>query len=171
MLTGTLQPTIISFWFSLSSMMPVLMKFIIAILMTMVTTVIALLLHTLYRLNKEYFDVHEYPDYSDVVDNILDAHNPELVQTIYEVQALEAPPAPKDYDLLKPFFTWAPADTIKRTLSVTTQYARGRVSDNLRQHWKSRFPACNVRRRNEAVATDTVFSDTPAVFSGGIKAV
>jgi hypothetical protein len=64
----------------------------------------------------EYFDVHEYPDYSDVVDNILDAHNPELVQTVYEAQAVEAFPTPKDYDLLKPFFAWAPANTIKRTL-------------------------------------------------------
>jgi hypothetical protein len=36
----------------------------------------------------------------------------------------------------------------------------------LKQHWRSRFPACNVRRRNEPVATDTVFSDTPAVDCG-----
>jgi hypothetical protein len=47
---------------------------------------------------------------------------------------------------------------------VTTQYARGRVSDTLKQHW--RFPACNVKRLNEPVATDTVFSDTPAVDCG-----
>ena len=40
---------------------------------------------------------------------------------------------------------------------------------NIRQHWKSQFPACIFRRRNEAVATNTVFSDTPAVDSG-IKA-
>jgi hypothetical protein len=75
----------------------------------------------------EYFD-------SAVVDDILDAWNPELVQTIYEVQVVKVSPTPKDYDLLKPFFAWAPADTIKRTLSVTTQYARARVSDNLWQH-------------------------------------
>jgi hypothetical protein len=36
----------------------------------------------------------------------------------------------------------------------------------LKQHWRSRFPACNVKRRNELVATDTVFSDTPAVDCG-----
>ncbi|KAL7562902.1 hypothetical protein ACA910_000275 [Epithemia clementina (nom. ined.)] len=30
-------------------------------------------------------------------------------------------------------------------------------------HFKSRFPALNVRHREEPVATDTVFSDTPAV--------
>ena len=31
---------------------------------------------------------------------------------------------------------------------------------------KSRNPALNIPRRHEAVATDTVFSDTPAVDSG-----
>jgi hypothetical protein len=41
----------------------------------------------------------------------------------------------------------------------------------LRQQWKSHFPACNVCRPNEAVAsTDTIFSDTPAVDSG-VKSV
>jgi hypothetical protein len=59
----------------------------------------------------------------------------------------------------------APADTIKKTLAVTTQYARARVSDTLRQHSKSNFPACNIWRRNESVATDTIFSGIPAVDS------
>ena len=63
-------------------------------------------------------------------------------------------------------FGWVPAETIKRTFDATTRYARGRVSDTLKQHWRSRFPACNVTFRNEAVATDTVFSDTPAVDTG-----
>jgi hypothetical protein len=31
---------------------------------------------------------------------------------------------------------------------------------------RSRFPACNVKRCNEPVATNTVFSDTPAVDNG-----
>ena len=34
------------------------------------------------------------------------------------------------------------------------------------KHLKSRNPAHNIPRRHEAVATDTVFSDTPAVDSG-----
>ena len=33
-------------------------------------------------------------------------------------------------------------------------------------HLKSRNPALNIPRRHEAVASDTVFSDTPAVDSG-----
>ena len=36
----------------------------------------------------------------------------------------------------------------------------------MKRHLKSRNPALNVPRRNEAVATDTVYSDTPAVDSG-----
>ena len=33
----------------------------------------------------------------------------------------------------------------------------------MRMHFKSRFPAFNIPCRNEAVATDTIFSDTPAI--------
>ena len=36
----------------------------------------------------------------------------------------------------------------------------------MKKHFKSRNPAVNIPRRHEAVATDTVFSDTPAVDSG-----
>jgi hypothetical protein len=75
---------------------------------------------------------------------------------------------PPDFDLIRPLFGWAPADTIKCTFAVTTQYAQGRVSDTLKQQWRSRFPACNVKRRNDPVATDTVFSGTPAVDNGSI---
>jgi hypothetical protein len=37
------------------------------------------------------------------------------------------------------------------------------------QNWKSRFPACNVWHLNEAVATDTICSNIPAV-DNGVKA-
>ena len=40
----------------------------------------------------------------------------------------------------------------------------------MRHHFKSRFPALNVHRRNEPVATDTVFSDTPAIEDGSTMA-
>ena len=36
----------------------------------------------------------------------------------------------------------------------------------MRKHFKSRFPVFNIPCRNEAVATDTIFSDTPAIDSG-----
>ena len=36
----------------------------------------------------------------------------------------------------------------------------------MRKHFKSRFPAFNILHRNEAAASDTIFSDTPAIDSG-----
>ena len=36
----------------------------------------------------------------------------------------------------------------------------------MKKHLKSRNPAANIPRRHETVATDTIFSDTPAVHSG-----
>ena len=36
----------------------------------------------------------------------------------------------------------------------------------MRKHFKSRFPAFNIPRQSEEVATDTIFSDTPAIDTG-----
>jgi hypothetical protein len=36
----------------------------------------------------------------------------------------------------------------------------------LQKHFKSRFPAANVSRLNEIVATDTFFFDIPALDDG-----
>jgi hypothetical protein len=36
----------------------------------------------------------------------------------------------------------------------------------MRTHFKARFPEFNVMHRNEAIATDTVYSDTPVVIDG-----
>ena len=36
----------------------------------------------------------------------------------------------------------------------------------MRIHFKSKFSDFNIPHRNEAVATDTIFSDTPAIDSG-----
>ena len=64
---------------------------------------------------------------------------------------------------LKPYFGWVNADTIKKTFENSTQRAVTPTRFPMR---KSRFPAFNIPHRNEAVATDTIFSDTPATDSG-----
>jgi hypothetical protein len=101
-----------------------------------------------------------------MVDELLDFWQPDNVCGTYGVIMASVTNRQPDFNLLRPLLGWAPSETIKRTFSVTTQFARGRVSDTLKQHWRSSFPACNVKRRNEPVATDTVFSDTPAGDSG-----
>jgi hypothetical protein len=69
-------------------------------------------------------------------------------------------------DALKPYFGWASNEKIKQMLDNTTQHYRGVVHYPFRKHFKSRFPAANVPRRNEWVATDTFFCDTPAADDG-----
>jgi hypothetical protein len=44
------------------------------------------------------------------------------------------------------------------------------MSTTLKKHYKSPFPAMNVHNCDEPVATDTVYSDTPAVDSGATSA-
>jgi hypothetical protein len=71
-----------------------------------------------------------------------------------------------DYDKLRPLFGWMPAKTIQKTFENTTQFARMPTGTILKKHYKSPYPALNVHRRDEPVATDTVFSDTPAIDGG-----
>ena len=40
------------------------------------------------------------------------------------------------------------------------------MSTLLKKQFKSPYSACNVHRRNEPIATDTVFSSTPAIDGG-----
>ena len=54
----------------------------------------------------------------------------------------------------------------QQTIDQTTQSGVPLDSFPMKRHLKSRNPALNVPRRHEPVATDTIFSDTPAVDSG-----
>ena len=71
-----------------------------------------------------------------------------------------------DFDPYRPYFGWVNVDTIKETFKHTTQWGASVTTFPMKRHLKSRNPALNVPRRHEAVATDTVYSDTPAVDSG-----
>ena len=71
-----------------------------------------------------------------------------------------------DFDKCRPYSGWVNADTIKETFKHTTQRGASIATFPMKKQLKSRNPALNVTRRHEAVATDTVYSDTPAVDSG-----
>ena len=68
-----------------------------------------------------------------------------------------------DFDKYRPYFGWVNADTIKETFKHTTQWGASIDTFPMKKHLKSRNPALNVPRRHKAVATDTVYSDTPAI--------
>ena len=71
-----------------------------------------------------------------------------------------------DYDKCRPYFGWVNTDTIRDTFKNTTQWGVSVATYPMTRHLKSRNPALNLTRRHEAVATDTVYSDTSAIDSG-----
>ena len=73
---------------------------------------------------------------------------------------------PIDFEKLRPYFGWVNKHTIEKTFHKTTQWAVASTRFPMRKHFKSRFPVFNIPRRSEEVATDTIFSDTPAIDSG-----
>ncbi len=85
-------------------------------------------------------------------------------------QPIEVVHKPPDYEAVRPLFGWFPADIIKRTFQCTTQYARMPMSTTLKKTYRTPFPAANVHRRDEDVASDFVYSNTPAVDSGATQA-
>ena len=72
-----------------------------------------------------------------------------------------------DYEKFRPYFGWVNVDTVQKTMEQSTQWGVSLPNTfPMKKHLKSRSPALNIPRRHEPVATDTVFSDTPAVESG-----
>ena len=68
-----------------------------------------------------------------------------------------------DYEKFRPYFGWVNVNTVQKTMEQSTQW--GVSLPNTFPMKKHRNPALNIPRRHEPVATDTVFSDTPAVDS------
>ena len=69
-----------------------------------------------------------------------------------------------DYEKFRPYFG---CDPVQKTMEQSTQWGVSIPNTfPMKKHLKSRNPALNIPRRHESVATDTVFSDTPAVDSG-----
>jgi hypothetical protein len=111
-----------------------------------------------------YRNLHVFDLY--ITDSVLDNHIipnlPWLCQA-HEHQIIENQ---QYFAQLRPNFAWLPENVVKETFKNTTQYARMPMSEVLKKHYKSPFPALNVHQREEALATATVYSDVPAVDSG-----
>ena len=85
---------------------------------------------------------------------------------MYSIYEREVKPRPINYDKYQSKFGWQPPDVIKKTFEQTTQYYRTSTSTHLKKTYKSPYPGANVPRRQEPVATDKVYSDTPAIDGG-----
>ena len=88
-------------------------------------------------------------------------------QHVFKTNQHDVSPETPDFEKFRPYFDWVNADTVQKTMKLSTQL-RVSIPNTfpMKKHLKSRHPALNIPRRHEPVATDTVFSDTPAVDSG-----
>jgi hypothetical protein len=76
---------------------------------------------------------------------------------------------PKDYENYRDYFMRASVNVIKKTFEATTQFARsGWITGRIYDTYRAPFPALNVIRRNEGVATDTFYFPEPAVDDGSV---
>ena len=112
-------------------------------------------------------DLHFFD--ADTFDNV--DHDEVILQCMeHAVSSPKKPVTTKtqtpNYSSLRPYFAWLPTNVVQLTFNNTTQHARTTVSTILKKHYKSPYPALNVHRRDEPVATDTVYSDTPAIDDG-----
>ena len=63
-----------------------------------------------------------------------------------------------------------PAATVRNTFKHTTQIGTMPPSSHLQRQFKSPNPALNLQRRNEANATDQIFSKVAAMDGGEMSA-
>ena len=93
------------------------------------------------------------------------------ISSVSTVNLHQSSPQEPDWDALRPFFAWTSPSSIKDTFNVTTRHGTApHTQDRIKKHFVSRNPVFNIPRRSEAVATDTIFSDTPAVDDGSTMA-
>ena len=93
------------------------------------------------------------------------------ISSVFTANLHQSSPQEPDWNALRPFFAWTSPSSIKDTFNVTTRHGTApHTQDYIKKHFKSRNPVFNIPRRSEAVATDTIFSDTPAVDDGSTMA-
>ena len=87
--------------------------------------------------------------------------------SVFTAHLHQSSPQEPDWNALRPFFAWTSPSSIKDTFNVTTRHGTAPYTqDYIKKHFKSHNPVFNIPRCSEAVATDTIFSDTPAVDDG-----
>ena len=111
-------------------------------------------------------EIHYFDALSDP-QSLLDLdHVDPIGPSVYQLHNKQVTPKEPDYEALHPCFGWLPVDVIKQTFASTTHLAQIPMSTHLKQHYWSPYPALNYPCHDEPVATDTVYSNTPAVDSG-----
>ena len=110
--------------------------------------------------------------YQGLLDNCNDVGITEA-----ELQEAQAPLKPsirrlemEDWGRMRKYFGNVPVDMVCNTFKHTTQIATLPPSSHLQRQFKSPNPVLNIHQRNEADATDQIFTKVPAMNGGEISA-
>ena len=100
--------------------------------------------------------IDEFGNFKGRVHRTL-THSPAISNIAQHKHAITTQPI--DFEKLRPYLGWVNKHTIEKPSTKP-------LNVPMTKHFKSRFPAFNIHRRSEEVATDTIFSDTLAFDSG-----
>ena len=110
--------------------------------------------------------------YQGVLDNCEDVGitEAELHEAQVPLKLTIRRPESMDYERMRKYFGYVPADIVWRTFKHTTQIGTLPPSTHLQRQFKSPNPALNLHCRNEADATDQIFAKEPALDDAEMSA-
>ena len=76
----------------------------------------------------------------------------------HQIHLAQTSPTKIDYNAIRPYLGFQTVERIKKTLAKTTQWAKTITHIPMRRHVKARNPCFNVKRLDESVSTDPIFS-------------
>ena len=110
------------------------------------------------------------------LNNLLDAPPGDCelcpeISSVFTANLHQSSPQEPDWDTQRPFLAWTSPSSIKDTFNVTTRNGTApNTQDYIKNHFKPRNLVSSIPRCSEDLATDTIFSDTPAVDDGSTMA-
>ena len=114
------------------------------------------------------FNQHIIPNFNNLLDAPPgDCESYTELSSGFTANLHQSSPQEPDWNTQRPFLAWTSPSSIKDTFNVTTRHGTApNTQDYIKRHFKSRNPVFSIPRCSEAVATDIIFSDTPAVDDG-----
>ena len=110
------------------------------------------------------------------LNNLLDAPPGDCescteISSVFTANLHQSSPQEPDWNTQRPSLAWTSPSSIKDTFNVTTRHGTApNTQDYIKNHFKPRNPVSSIPRCSEDLATDTIFSDTPAVDDGSTMA-
>ena len=110
------------------------------------------------------------------LNNLLDAPPGDCescteISSVFTANLHQSSPQEPDWNTQRPSPAWTSPSSIKDTFNVTTRHGTApNTQDYIKNHFQPRNPVSSIPRCSEDLATDTIFSDTPALDDGSTMA-